>query len=120
MIKYIKSKISIKIFLLTMVVLMGIAGISYGFVAALMPRTYSDSLNRTLAAKAKQLAESLESAATPTSPEWSFWMKKGKFSENGTVMEEAPLGRETLPYWKIPFQEQQRIQKCLRKELWMG
>lgn len=60
MIKYIKSKISIKIFLLTMVVLMGIAGISYGFVAALMPRTYSDSLNRTLAAKAKQLAESLK------------------------------------------------------------
>lgn len=43
-----------------MVVLMGIAGISYGFVAALMPRTYSDSLNRTLAAKAKQLAESLK------------------------------------------------------------
>ena len=60
LIKYIKSKISIKIFLLTMVVLMGIAGISYGFVAALMPRTYSDSLNRTLAAKAKQLAESLK------------------------------------------------------------
>lgn len=60
LIKYIKSKISIKIFLLTMVVLMGITGISYGFVAALMPRTYSDSLNRTLAAKAKQLAESLK------------------------------------------------------------
>ena len=60
LIKYIKSKISIKIFLLTMVGLMGIAGISYGFVAALMPRTYSDSLNRTLAAKAKQLAESLK------------------------------------------------------------
>ncbi len=60
LIKYIKSKISIKIFLLTMVVLMGIAGISYGFVAALMPRTYSDSLNRTLAAKAKHLAESLK------------------------------------------------------------
>lgn len=132
MIKYIKSKISIKIFLLTMVVLMGIAGISYGFVAALMPRTYSDSLNRTLAAKAKQLAESLkdytlENAETLMG-EFSdanqsrvvLLDEKGEILREWNVMEEAPLGRETLPYWKIPFQEQQRIQKCLRKELWMG
>ena len=59
LIKYIKSRISIKIFLLTMVILMAVSGISYGFVAAFMPRSYSDSLNRTLAARAKQLAESL-------------------------------------------------------------
>ena len=59
MIKYIKSRISVKIFLLTMVILMAVSGISYGFVAAFMPRSYSDSLNRTLAARAKQLAESL-------------------------------------------------------------
>lgn len=59
MIKYIKSRISIKIFLLTMLILMAVSGISYGFVAAFMPQSYSDSLNRTLAAKAKDLAESL-------------------------------------------------------------
>lgn len=59
MIKYIKSRISIKIFLLTMIILMAVSGISYGFVAAFMPQSYSDSLNRTLAAKAKDLAESL-------------------------------------------------------------
>lgn len=59
LIKYIKSRISVKIFLLTMVILMAVSGISYGFVAAFMPRSYSDSLNRTLAARAKQLAESL-------------------------------------------------------------
>lgn len=59
MIKYIKSRISIKIFLLTMLILMGVSGISYGFVAAFMPKSYSDSLNRSLAAKAKQLAESM-------------------------------------------------------------
>lgn len=57
MIKYIKSRISIKIFLLTMIILMAVSGISYGFVAAFMPQSYSDSLNRTLAAK--DLAESL-------------------------------------------------------------
>ena len=59
LIKYIKSKISVKIFFLTMVILMAVSGISYGFVAAFMPRSYSDFLNRTLAARAKQLAESL-------------------------------------------------------------
>lgn len=59
MIKYIKSRISIKIFLLTMLILMAVSGISYGFVAAFMPQSYSDSLNRTLAAKARDLAESL-------------------------------------------------------------
>ena len=59
MIKYIKSRISVKIFLLTMVILMAVSGVSYGFVTAFMPRSYSDSLNRTLAARAKQLAESL-------------------------------------------------------------
>ena len=59
MIKYIKSRISIKIFLLTMLILMAVSGISYGFVAAFMPQSYSDSLNRTLAVKAKDLAESL-------------------------------------------------------------
>lgn len=59
LIKYIKSRISVKIFLLTMVILMAVSGISYGFVVAFMPRSYSDSLNRTLAARTKQLAESL-------------------------------------------------------------
>ena len=59
MIKYIKSRISIKIFLLTMLILMAVSGISYGFVAAFMPQSYSDSLNRTLTAKARNLAESL-------------------------------------------------------------
>ena len=59
MIKYIKSRISIKIFLLTMLILMAVSGISYGFVAAFMPQSYSESLNRTLAAKARDLAESL-------------------------------------------------------------
>lgn len=59
LIKYIKSRIGIKIFLLNIVILMAVSGISYGFVAAFMPRSYSDSLNRTLAARAKQLAESL-------------------------------------------------------------
>ena len=42
-----------------MIILMAVSGISYGFVAAFMPQSYSDSLNRTLAAKAKDLAESL-------------------------------------------------------------
>ena len=42
-----------------MVILMAVSGVSYGFVTAFMPRSYSDSLNRTLAARAKQLAESL-------------------------------------------------------------
>lgn len=42
-----------------MLILMAVSGISYGFVAAFMPQSYSDSLNRTLAAKAKDLAESL-------------------------------------------------------------
>lgn len=60
MIKYIKSRISVKIFLLTMGILLAVAGISYGFVAAFMPKSYSDSLNQTLAAKARQMAESLE------------------------------------------------------------
>ena len=32
MIKYIKSRISVKIFLLTMVILMAVSGVSYGFV----------------------------------------------------------------------------------------
>ena len=41
-------------------ILLAVAGISYGFVAAFMPKSYSDSLNRTLAAKARQMAESLE------------------------------------------------------------
>ncbi len=59
LIKYIKSRISIKIFLLTMLILMAVSGISYGFVAAFMPQSYSNSLNRTLAAKARDLAESL-------------------------------------------------------------
>lgn len=59
MIKYIKSKIGIKIFLLNIVILMAVSGITYGFVAAFMPLSYSDSLERTLDAKAKKLAESL-------------------------------------------------------------
>lgn len=59
LIKYIKSKIGIKIFLLNIVILMAVSGITYGFVAAFMPLSYSDSLERTLDAKAKKLAESL-------------------------------------------------------------
>lgn len=59
LIKYIKSRIGIKIFLLNIVILMAVSGITYGFVAAFMPLSYSDSLERTLDAKAKKLAESL-------------------------------------------------------------
>lgn len=132
MIKYIKSKISIKIFLLTMVVLMGIAGISYGFVAALMPRTYSDSLNRTLAAKAKQLAESLKDYTLENAETLMGEFSDANQSRVVLLDEKGEILREWNSYggstsWEgdfaileIPFQEQQRIQKCLRKELWMG
>ena len=95
MIKYIKSRISVKIFLLTMVILMAVSGVSYGFVTAFMPRSYSDSLNRTLAARAKQLAESLsgytlenalsvmENSAVRISLEWFFLMKMVELSGSG-------------------------------------
>lgn len=60
MIKYIRTKLSLKIFLVTTILLMGIAGVTYAFVANFMPVTYSESLNRTLAERAEKLAGSLE------------------------------------------------------------
>ncbi|MDC7287177.1 HAMP domain-containing histidine kinase [Blautia schinkii] len=59
MIKYIKQKLSIKIFVVTTLLLMGIAAATYGFVALFMPLTYSESLNRSLEKEAEKLAESL-------------------------------------------------------------
>lgn len=61
LIKYIKTRLSLKIFLLTTLLLMGISGATYGFVANFMPVTYSESLNRALAERAEKLAKSLES-----------------------------------------------------------
>lgn len=59
MIKYIKKSLSLKIFLLTTLLLMGIAAATYAFIAAYMPVTYSDTLNRELEAQVKELKENL-------------------------------------------------------------
>ncbi|MDO4340401.1 MAG: HAMP domain-containing sensor histidine kinase [Eubacteriales bacterium] len=59
MIKYIKKRLSLKIFLLTTLLLMGIAAATYGFIAAYMPVTYSDTLNRELETQVKKLTEKL-------------------------------------------------------------
>lgn len=59
MIKYIRQRLSVKIFLLTTLLLMGIAAVTYGFVAWFMPLTYSESLNRSLQKEAEKLADSL-------------------------------------------------------------
>lgn len=59
MIKYIRKKLSVKIFLLTTLLLMGIAAAAYGFVAYVMPKTYTASLNKNLNAQAEELSKTL-------------------------------------------------------------
>lgn len=59
MIKYVKKHLSLKIFLLTTVLLIGISAVTYAFIAVMMPMTYTDSLNRELDAQARELAGKL-------------------------------------------------------------
>ena len=60
MIRYIKKRLSVKIFLLTFVLLAGIAGGTYGFVASVMPVMYANALSDTLEARAETMAKALE------------------------------------------------------------
>lgn len=60
MLKYIKSKLSIKIFLINIIALMAIVGCTVGFISIFMPRSFSDSLNKDLDEKALQLVDFLK------------------------------------------------------------
>lgn len=48
MLKYIKSKLSIKIFLINIIALMMIVGCTCGFISIFMPHSLSGSLNKDL------------------------------------------------------------------------
>ena len=60
MLKYIKSKLSIKIFLINIIALMMIVGCTCGFISIFMPHSLSGSLNKDLDAKALQLVDFLK------------------------------------------------------------
>lgn len=58
--KYVKNRISVKIFLLNLGILMVIVGCTYGFISIFMLHSYSASLNGRLEEKAEVLVESLK------------------------------------------------------------
>lgn len=60
MIKWIKRSLTVKIFLITSVLLLMVSAITYGFVAFYMPKTYSYSLKEGLDNKAANLIENLK------------------------------------------------------------
>lgn len=90
MIRYIKTKLSLKIFLITTLLLMGISGATYAFVANFMPVIYSESLNRALAERAEKLAESLESYTLEAS--YSLLGDFSRVYQSGLILLDAQGG----------------------------
>ncbi len=60
MIKKIKSSLTFKIFIVTSLLLILYCGLTYGFIAWLMPQTYSTNLDAILDQRAKDLVADLE------------------------------------------------------------
>ncbi|MFD1178197.1 ATP-binding protein [Paenibacillus puldeungensis] len=60
MIRNLKNSLSLKIFLITFLMLFSVCALTYGFIAWVMPMTYTDDLNNKLDAYAQQLVEQLE------------------------------------------------------------
>ncbi len=63
MIKKIKSSLFAKVFLITLLFLLGISFLVYGLMAWLMPKTYSNQLNAQLDKKTRDFITGLERAA---------------------------------------------------------
>lgn len=68
MIKYIRKSLSLKIFFLTTFILMGVSAVTYGMVAAMMPMTYTDTLNRELEKETEELVDKLAEAELTDAP----------------------------------------------------
>ena len=62
--KRLRSSLTLKIFILTLFLLLAISGITYASVAVFLPKTYRNSLEKDLASVSESLKTELESYAS--------------------------------------------------------
>ena len=70
--KRLRSSLTLKIFILTLFLLLAISGITYASVAVFLPKTYRNSLEKDLASVSESLKTELESML-PLRKRKIFW-----------------------------------------------
>lgn len=94
MIKKIKSSLTLRVFLLTFVLLLAVSGVTYGFVAWTLPATYVSRLDSTLEQHAEELLMELKKSTLKTCDSLFAGFRE-KYGASAAL--EHPDGTVTLP-----------------------